>query len=198
MTLTDQERQDLVAILKAQDAAKNMRSATISVNGHNVTCYETGEISRKHPQSGKILRGFGGLKPGGYLHTCIAGKHVKVHRLIYEAFNGKMADGMHVDHIDGDKQNNCIDNLRAMTCRENNRAHRNKKANASSKYRGVNWHKRDKCWMASIGTKSGSLYIGRFKSEIKAARAFDEKAIELGYAKEALNFQHESDETRLS
>ena len=67
------------------------------------------------------------LKPGmdkdGYLHVflCKDGKPTifSVHRLAYEAFNGKIPEGMQVNHIDEDKTNNRLDNLNLMTPKEN-------------------------------------------------------------------------------
>ena len=43
----------------------------------------------------------------------------KVHRLVYEAFYGSIPSGMHVDHIDHDKRNNCLANLRLRDFSEN-------------------------------------------------------------------------------
>ena len=60
----------------------------------------------------------------GYLHVCLwkDGKYKNffVHRLVYEAFNGAIPDGIQVNHIDEDKTNNRLENLNLMTCRENN------------------------------------------------------------------------------
>lgn len=46
-------------------------------------------------------------------------KRVLVHRLIYETFKGRIPKGMQVDHIDGDKQNNALNNLQILTPEEN-------------------------------------------------------------------------------
>lgn len=42
-----------------------------------------------------------------------------VHRLVYEAFNGKIPDGYTIDHIDQNPLNNNIDNLQCITKQEN-------------------------------------------------------------------------------
>jgi hypothetical protein len=41
------------------------------------------------------------------------------HRLVYEAFVGKIPVGYEIDHIDADKHNNDITNLRVVTRSEN-------------------------------------------------------------------------------
>lgn len=43
----------------------------------------------------------------------------RVHRLIYEAFNGKIPDKLMVNHIDEDKNNNNLSNLEIITNRQN-------------------------------------------------------------------------------
>ena len=46
-------------------------------------------------------------------------KHFYVHRFVYECFNGDIPDGMEINHIDSNRQNNCIDNLEIVTKSEN-------------------------------------------------------------------------------
>jgi hypothetical protein len=45
-------------------------------------------------------------------------KHL-VHRLVVEAFDGPISDGMHVNHKDCDRTNNCPENLEVVTPQEN-------------------------------------------------------------------------------
>lgn len=44
-----------------------------------------------------------------------------VHRLIWEAFNGEIPEGMQIDHINNDRTDNRLENLQLVTCSENNR-----------------------------------------------------------------------------
>ena len=44
---------------------------------------------------------------------------VKAHRFVYEYFNGKIPDGLQIDHINRDRTDNRISNLRVVTHREN-------------------------------------------------------------------------------
>lgn len=48
------------------------------------------------------------------------GKHYKVHRLVWEAFNGSIPEGLQVNHINEIKTDNRLENLNLMTCKENN------------------------------------------------------------------------------
>ena len=63
------------------------------------------------------------ITPNGYSQMCIRFKkkdvYIYVHRAVYEAFVGKIPDGLEINHKDGDKQNNCVDNLEAITGIEN-------------------------------------------------------------------------------
>lgn len=43
-----------------------------------------------------------------------------LHRVIWECVNGEIPEGMQVNHIDENKDNNSISNLNLMTCKENN------------------------------------------------------------------------------
>lgn len=42
-----------------------------------------------------------------------------VHRLVYEIFCGEIPEGLVIDHVDGDKNNNRLENLRVCTQKEN-------------------------------------------------------------------------------
>ncbi|ASN71810.1 putative homing endonuclease [uncultured Caudovirales phage] len=59
------------------------------------------------------------------------------------------------------------------------------------KYKGTSWLKRDKCWVAIILNDSKPITLGYFDNEIEAARAYDQKAIELFGDKAILNFPEE-------
>ena len=68
--------------------------------------------------------------PSGYLYAGLfvgSGPHKRriwkrIHRLVYETFVGKIKYGLQIDHIDGNKQNNTLENLRMVTQSENLKA----------------------------------------------------------------------------
>lgn len=55
----------------------------------------------------------------GYLYVTIKGRHKKVHRLVTEAFLENKDEKPCIDHIDRNKLNNHVSNLRFVTHKEN-------------------------------------------------------------------------------
>ncbi len=109
----------------------------------------------------------------GYAARREGGKTVFMHRQIMQP-----PDGMFVDHIDGNRANNCRFNLRVCTRRENLRNQR-KRAGCLSRYKGVSYDRRDENWFATIYYDDRSVDLGSFKDEVEAARAYDRRAIEV-------------------
>lgn len=76
---------------------------------------DSGEIRNKH--TGRIIKQFVGKD--GYLRIQIAGKTRSVHRLVAVAFIPAEVGKDFVNHKDGDKQNNRVENLEWCTRSEN-------------------------------------------------------------------------------
>lgn len=74
---------------------------------------------------GKVLsQGLSGKKTCSYYFVMLTDRkgnrrHKKTHRLVYEAFHGAIDPRKVIDHIDGDRLNNKLDNLQCITQREN-------------------------------------------------------------------------------
>jgi len=103
------------------------------------------------------------------------GKHTTIcmHRIIMNA-----PSNLQVDHRNHDTLDNRKENLRLCTYSQNG-MNRKLHKNTTSQYKGVYWHKQGKKWLAHIRTKDKSIYLGLFKSEIQAAKAYNKKAKEL-------------------
>jgi hypothetical protein len=112
-------------------------------------------------KAGNALRSITGK---GYLSGSINGRTYRVHRLVFLYFHGFMPP--QIDHIDGNRQNNQIENLREATSAQNNQ---NRKATSSSGIKGVVWHKQSKKWVASICINRKSIHLGSFLSIEEAA-----------------------------
>lgn len=85
----------------------------------NVPRYE----GRYQVSSFGAVRRVGGkmLKPSyyrGYARVSLGNKQRTVHRIVAEAFIGPLLPGIKVNHKDGNKGNNRIENLEYMTRRE--------------------------------------------------------------------------------
>ena len=85
-----------------------------------------------------------------------------------------VADGMVVDHINGDKLDNRRENLRAVTKTDNNR-NRASYSNSHSQYKGIRLVRGK--WIAGITYDGRTRYLGTFYTEIEAARAYDAAAL---------------------
>lgn len=84
-----------------------------------------------------------------------------------------------VDHIDGNGLNNTRENLRLASHAQNKmNMPKPSKANATSKYKGVSWSKRERCWCAFITIEGKSTYLGGTRNEEEAARLYDAAAKE--------------------
>jgi len=116
------------------------------------------------------------LGNNGYIKTFVGGrKHAKcilLHRLIMDP-----ADDLEVDHRDGDKLNNCRANLRISTRNQNARNLRRHKQ-FSSRFKGVSWNSGDQLWDARIQVNLKTIHLGQFPSEIQAALAYNEAALQ--------------------
>ena len=99
---------------------------------------------------------------------------IRSHRMVYFLHHKELPE--FIDHIDGDKTNNNILNLRGATALENNRNKRSQ-AGATSEYLGVSWNKRLSKWVAQLKTCGKNKYIGCFTSENEAALAYNTEAL---------------------
>lgn len=163
-----------------------MKMKTLNVNGIDIVCHEDGSISRAHIRLGHEIKNKGSSTNGGYRTLCINKKRYLSHRIIASAFLGLKMHGSNkeVDHINGDKSDNSIDNLRLVSRSENLKGFQSTRKGATSKYRGVSMPKGRSSWIVHLNNK----YLGSFKHEIDAAKAWDRAALIAGFSKESLNF----------
>lgn len=97
------------------------------------------------------------------------------HQLVAMAFLNHKPNGvkMVVDHINGDKMDNRVDNLRIVTQRENlSTCHRVDSKTLSSKYTGVSFVPKNSKWSSAISYNKNNVKLGIFDNEIEAHYAY--------------------------
>jgi len=111
-------------------------------------------------------------KRDGYLQTAINNKRFSFHRIVYYAhnqdwdiYNSSMNNS--IDHIDRDKLNNNISNLRVVNHRENS-LNRDFIDNAKGYY----YYKPNKKYKARIKLNNKDIYLGLFETELEASNKF--------------------------
>jgi hypothetical protein len=109
-------------------------------------------------------------------------KQIKIHRMI---LNLIASDKVFVDHINHNGLDNRKCNLRICSNKQN-QANQLVKAGGSSIYKGVRYNHGK--WEASIGDNGNYVYIGSFDNELDAAKAYDQKAVELNGEFALINF----------
>lgn len=128
---------------------------------HEIFEYRDGVLYWKPKPAGTI-------DGNGYMQTGINGRYFKNHRIIFLMHHGYLPDL--IDHIDGNKLNNKIENLREATESQNNYNKRLQKNNRSG-VKGVHWVKRFKKWRVRIGFDGKDVHVGYFEKYEDAVSA---------------------------
>jgi len=132
--------------------------------------YRDGSLYWKHTSPGRKLdlsKAAGTLNDKGYVIIRIEYKAHKAHRLIFLMHRGYLPK--RIDHIDLDRSNNRIKNLRPCSNSQNcHNAKLSKRNNSGVK--GVCWCKTSKSWDAGIRVNGRKIRLGRFHDKEVAAQ----------------------------
>ncbi len=130
---------------------------------------ETGKLIRAVRTSNRIRVGdeAGQKNTTGHLQCRVHGRLYLVHRLIWMFVHGKFPEG-EIDHIDGNKENNRLCNLRDVSHTEN--MQNIKKAFAGSKtgLLGAYPHKATGKFAAAIRMNGKQIHLGLFETSADA------------------------------
>jgi len=99
-------------------------------------------------------------------------KMVEIHRILAKIFIPNPKNLPQVDHINGNRTDNSIINLRWCDNRQN-QSYRFEKIKTTSKYTGVVWHKNTSKWQAQAKINGNNKYLGIFNDELLAKEAYD-------------------------
>lgn len=112
----------------------------------------------------------------GYLRYVIDGKGYALHRVVWLMHYGVFPKD-DLDHIDRNRKNNRIGNLREASRVQNNGNSSVPKHNTSG-YKGVQWCATSNKWRVCIYKQNKKYWLGRYKTIEEAAKVYHEAAIE--------------------
>ena len=112
----------------------------------------------------------GSINGNGYIQIRLAGTIYLAHRLAWLCVTGEWPEN-HIDHINGDRSDNRLINLREATPLEN--AQNNKlRSDNTSGFIGVSAHKASGKWTANIRVNGALRYLGLFDDLSEAKTAY--------------------------
>ncbi len=114
---------------------------------------------------------WGSINNAGYIHINYEDSKYKIHRLIWKWWYGY--DPEEIDHMNGDRLDNRIDNLRNVDRKTNNR-NRPKQNNNTSGFTGVFWDKDRSSWLSYMSIDKKMIKIGYYNTPQEAKEARDE------------------------
>jgi len=141
----------------------------------------TGILTWKISRSNRIKVGdVAGCNDGrGYLRVKIDGKKYRVHRIVMLIENGCWPKH-EVDHLNGDRSDNTLCNLRCATRSENQR-NRKRGYNNTSGHIGVTWYKKYNKWNSKITINGIDYNLGYFNNKKDAISARKSAEIKFGF-----------------
>ena len=127
------------------------------------------------------------LKPSnngkGYLQVILRinnkNKAKTLHILVSETFLNHKSNGKHnivIDHINGDRLDNRLENLQLISQRLNTSKD---KQNKTSQYTGVCWNRFNNKWMSSIRINGEKKHLGYFINELEASNTYQNRLKEI-------------------
>ncbi len=121
---------------------------------------------------------FTSLDRKGYVQAGIFNKVYRAHRVIWALVHGD-ADG-HIDHINGNRSDNRLDNLRLVSRKENQRNQKLHSDNTSG-VNGVSWKKNRGKWQAYCHIDRKYIHLGLFDTKTEAIAARKAALVMLEY-----------------
>jgi len=133
----------------------------------------TGELTRRvtvraWAQAGSLA---GTFDSQGYRQVGIDGRKYRAHRLVWLLVHGELPSSL-IDHINGQRDDNRLSNLRLAT-NSDNQHNIGCKRHSRSGVKGVYWHKARQQWAAEIRINGHKTFLGLFPDVPSAAAALE-------------------------
>jgi hypothetical protein len=140
---------------------------------------DTGILTWKKSPANRVKTGdeAGTINANGYKVFSIRNKLYSAHRIAWLISKGALPLE-HIDHINGIRSDNKLDNMRAASNRENLRNCKLHKLNKSG-VTGVKWYPKQMSWESYITVDYKKICLGYFKVFFDAVAA--RKSAEIGY-----------------
>jgi hypothetical protein len=123
-----------------------------------------GRVTSKAGKAPSTINGY------GYYSISIEGKNYTLHRLAWLLTYGELPI-LDIDHIDGNKLNNSISNLRLAT-RSENMLNTGKRLDNTTGYKGVSFCKQTGKYRATARLNGKCYSLGRFDTPDEAASIY--------------------------
>ena len=108
-------------------------------------------------------------KLDGYRNLELKGKYYREHRIIWTILKGQIPEGFDIDHINGIRDDNHIENMRLVSHRQNIQ---NLSCHREGKILGVHYNKEENFYTSHITYQKKSLYLGCFSNEESANETY--------------------------
>ncbi len=135
--------------------------------------YESGVFTWQQTKSGRSKKEAGSVHSDGYCHIMIDAVSYQTHRLVWLYCNGELPPVRSVDHINRNRSDNRISNLRIAKLFQNGH-NKNLLSNNKSGLRGIRFKKNR--WEVSCMINNKRKYLGRYMTKQEAVAAYNNYA----------------------
>ena len=124
------------------------------------------ERLRSYPSTKWAVVKNNGNNGSGYCSVRFNSMMIYYHTIVWILSTGEdIPEGIQIDHINGNRIDNRVENMRLVTHRENNQ---NKEVHREGQLFGCSFHKRDKKYMAQIQVGNKRVHLGCYATEEEA------------------------------
>jgi hypothetical protein len=133
-------------------------------------------VWRATTRPGHAGKAAGCLRKTGYASINVGGRLYQAHRLVWLYIHGRWPEN-HIDHINGNKSDNRLVNLREASPSQNIANSRISMANKTG-FKGVSFDKRKRMYRACLGKDGKQLFLGYYDAPQDAHAAYAKAAKE--------------------